>query len=94
MMKFKEDMMKTFEMTDLGLMSYFLGIEVSQRNDGIFISQKKYTEGLLKKFKMYGCKPVATPLVTNEKLQKDDGAPEADASKYISLIGVSLSLNS
>ena len=87
MMEFKEDMMKTFEMTDLGLMSYFLGIEVSQRNEGIFISQKKYTEGLLKKFKMYGCKPVATPLITNEKLQKNDGAPEADASKYRSLIG-------
>ncbi|XP_028236729.1 uncharacterized protein LOC114416049 [Glycine soja] len=86
MMEFKEDM-KTFEMTDLGLMSYFLGIEVSQRNEGIFISQKKYTEGLLKKFKMYGCKPVATPLITNEKLQKNDGAPEDDASKYRSLIG-------
>ena len=38
MMEFKEDMMKTFEMTDLGLMSYFLGIEVSQRNERIFIS--------------------------------------------------------
>ena len=42
MMEFKEDM-KTFEMTDLGLMSYFLGIEVSQSNEGIFISQKIYT---------------------------------------------------
>ena len=36
---------------------------------------------------MYGCKPVATPLITNEKLQKNDGAPEADASKCRSLIG-------
>ena len=80
LMEFKEDMMKTFEMTDLGLMSYFLGIKVSQRDDGIFISQKKYTEDLLKKFKMYECKPVSTPLVMNEKLQKVDGAPEADAS--------------
>ncbi|XP_014629593.2 uncharacterized mitochondrial protein AtMg00810-like [Glycine max] len=74
-------------MIDLGLMSYFLGIEVSQRNERIFISQKKYTEGLLKKFKMYGCKPIATPLITNEKLQKNDGAPEANASKYRSRIG-------
>ena len=40
-MEFKEDMMKkTVEMIDLGLMSYFLGKKVSQRNDGIFISQK------------------------------------------------------
>ena len=87
MMEFKEDMMKMFEMTDLGLMNYFLGIEVNQQKEGIFICQKKYTEALLKKFKMYGCKPVATPLVTNEKLQKKDGAPEADASRYRSLIG-------
>ena len=36
---------------------------------------------------MYGCKPVSTPLVTNEKLQKVDGAPEADASRYRSLVG-------
>ena len=87
LMEFKEDMMKTFEMTNLGLMTYFLSIEVSQRDDGIFISQKKDTEDLLKKFKMYGCKPVSTPLVTNEKLQKVDGAPEADASRYRSLVG-------
>lgn len=85
--EFKEDMMKTFEMTDLGLMHYFLGIEVSQRKNGIFISQKKYIEELLKKFKMCGCKPVATPLVANEKLQKDDGSPKVDASLYRSLIG-------
>ena len=87
LMEFKENMMKTFEMTNLSLMSYFLGIEVSQRNDGIFISQKKYTKDLLKKFKMYGCKPVSTPLMMNEKLKKVDGAPEADASRYRSLVG-------
>ena len=51
--EFKEDMMKTFEMSDLGLMHYFLGIEISQENGGIFLSQKKYTENLLKKFQMY-----------------------------------------
>ena len=59
--EFKKYMMKTFEMSDLGLMHYFLGIEINQE-DGIFICQKKYNENLLKKFKMYGCKTVATPL--------------------------------
>jgi hypothetical protein len=39
--EFKEDMMKTFEMTDLDQMNYFLGIEVSQQKEGIFICQKK-----------------------------------------------------
>jgi len=87
MKEFKEDMMKTFEMTDLRLMNYVLGIEVKQQEDNIFISQKKYIEVLLKKFKMFDCKLVATPLVVNEKLQKDDGAQEAYASRCKSLIG-------
>ncbi|KAL0383683.1 UNVERIFIED_CONTAM: Myosin-6 [Sesamum calycinum] len=46
-------MMKTFEMSDLGLMHFFLGIEINQEKDGIFICQKKYSEALLKKFTYY-----------------------------------------
>ena len=61
--EFKKDMMKTFEMSDLGVMHYFLGIEINQEEDGIFICRKEYTENLLKKFKMYGCKTMATPLI-------------------------------
>ncbi|BFG16559.1 hypothetical protein CerSpe_028330 [Prunus speciosa] len=80
-------MMKTFEMSDLGLMHYFLGIEINQEEDGIFICQKKYIENLLKKFKMYGCKTVATPLITNEKLRKEDGSSKVDESIFRSLIG-------
>jgi len=71
--EFKKDMMKTFKMINLGLMHYFLGIEISQENEEIFISQKKYTESLLKKFQMTRRKAIATPFVTNEKLQKEDG---------------------
>ncbi|CAL2249603.1 unnamed protein product [Prunus armeniaca] len=85
--EFKKDIMKTFEMSDLGLMHYFLGIEINQEEDGIFICQKKYTKNLLKKFKMYGCKIVATPLITNEKLRKEDGSSKANESVYRSLIG-------
>ncbi|KAK4390398.1 Retrovirus-related Pol polyprotein from transposon TNT 1-94 [Sesamum angolense] len=55
---FKEDMMKTFEMSNLGLMHFFLGIEINQEKEGIFICQRKYTETLLKKFKMESCKTV------------------------------------
>jgi len=78
-------MMKTFEMTSLGLMKYFLSIDLKQQKGGIFIYQKKI-EALLKKFKMYDCKHVSTPLVVKEKLQKDDGGQEEDASRYRSLI--------
>ncbi|KAL0299550.1 UNVERIFIED_CONTAM: hypothetical protein Sradi_6614800 [Sesamum radiatum] len=84
---FKEDMMKTFEMSDLGLMQFFLGIEINQEKEGIFICQRKYTETLLKKFKMESCKTVTTPLVTGEKYQKDDGSQKVDGSMYRSLIG-------
>jgi len=70
MKEFKEDMMKTFEMNDLGLMNYFLGIEVKQQEDSIFIFQKKYIAVLLKKFKIYDCKLFATPLVLNEATKR------------------------
>ncbi|XP_019053106.1 PREDICTED: uncharacterized protein LOC109114621 [Nelumbo nucifera] len=85
--EFKENMMKTFEMIDLGLMHYFLGIKINQEEKGIFISQKKYIENLLKKFKMERCKTVATPLVTNERFKKEIDSKKADASIYKSLIG-------
>ena len=53
-------------------MNYFLGMEIEQTEEGIFISQNKYAEYILKKFKMETCKPVSTPLVQNEKLSKED----------------------
>ncbi|KAL0289456.1 UNVERIFIED_CONTAM: Retrovirus-related Pol polyprotein from transposon RE1 [Sesamum angustifolium] len=84
---FKQDMMKTFEMSDLGLMHFFLGIEINQEKKGIFICQRKYTETLLKKFKMESCKTVTTPLVIGEKYQKEDGSQKVDGSIYKSLIG-------
>ncbi|KAK4397351.1 Retrovirus-related Pol polyprotein from transposon RE2 [Sesamum angolense] len=85
--RLQRDMMKTFEMSDLGLMHFFLGIEINQEKKGIFICQRKYTETLLKKFKMESCKTVTTPLVTGEKYQKEDGSQKVDGSMYRSLIG-------
>ena len=49
---FKVEMEKVFDMSDLGYMHYFLGMEVHQENNGIFLSQKKYAQDILKKFKM------------------------------------------
>jgi hypothetical protein len=54
---FKNAMKTEFEMTDLGLMKYFLGIEVDQSDDGIFICQTKYANEVLKRFRMLNCKP-------------------------------------
>jgi len=57
----KEDLAREFEMKDLGLLHYFLGLEIWQRSDGLFVSQGKYAGEILEKFNMHGCKPVDTP---------------------------------
>jgi hypothetical protein len=66
--EFKDVMVKEFKMKDLGLMRYFLGIQVKQSLRKIFISQEKYVADLLKKFNMLECKPIASPMAANEKL--------------------------
>ena len=58
----KEDLAREFEMKDLGLLHYFLGLEIWQRSDGLFVSQGKYAREILERFSMHGCKPVDTPL--------------------------------
>ena len=85
--EFKQSMMKEFEMSDLGLMKYFLGIQVKQAKGEIFISQEKYTKDMLRKFQMDKSKPVSTPMSLNEKLKQDDGAEKADAELYRRLVG-------
>ena len=54
--KFKAQMMEAFEMTDLGEMTFFLGMEIQQTQQGIFIGQQKYAKEVLKKFNMEDCK--------------------------------------
>ena len=58
----KADLAKEFEMKDLGLLHYFLGLEIWQREGEIFVSQGKYAREILGKFHMDGCKPMDTPL--------------------------------
>nr|XP_048320128.1 secreted RxLR effector protein 161-like [Ziziphus jujuba var. spinosa] len=80
-------MQKVFEMSDLGVMNYSLGIEIYQFSHGMFLSQKKYTVELLKKFDMEKCNPVDTPIVYNQKFELEDGAAKIEVSTYRSLIG-------
>jgi hypothetical protein len=58
----KEDLAKEFEMKDMGLIHYFLGLEIWQRDGELFVSQGKYTREILSKFYMEGYKPMDTPL--------------------------------
>ena len=76
-------------MKDLGMMHYFLGLEVWQRIDEIFLSQGKYTVEILKKFGMLNCKPMAIPMVTNlKKLSvSSSDSDEIDLTLHKKLIG-------
>ena len=56
---FKADFNSSFEMSNLGLLHYFLGMEFEQRDDGIAIKQAKYIQSLLKRFNMENCKPIS-----------------------------------
>lgn len=68
-------MTKTFEMVNLGLMYYFMRIEINQNDEGIFIFQKKYTKYIIKKIKMSGYKTVTTLLDRTKALKKEDSSP-------------------
>lgn len=85
--EFRKEMMNTFKMTDLGLVSHFLGIEVRQFKSGIFIIQKNYIEGILHQMNMTHCKPTSTPMGVNDKLQDDAGELCSDPGNFRSLIG-------
>ncbi|WKA03977.1 hypothetical protein VitviT2T_022047 [Vitis vinifera] len=76
-------MMLEFDMTDLGKMRYFLGIEVMQRSDGIFINQKKYTQEVLERFNMDKCNPVHNPMVPGFKLTKNGDGVRVDAKRIL-----------
>jgi hypothetical protein len=94
MEEFKEAMKSKFEMSYLGEMQYFLGMQIQQKTEGISICQAKYIEDMLKRFIIQNCKPVSTPLVVGSKLMKDDESPLCDATLYRSMIGSLMYLTS
>ncbi|XP_057828666.2 uncharacterized mitochondrial protein AtMg00810-like [Cryptomeria japonica] len=84
---FSTIMESEFEMSMLGPLSFFLGIQVSQLEHGLFISQTKYAKEMLKRFQMDHCTHVGTPMETGCKLVKVDDSPLVDQSKYRSMVG-------
>ncbi|KAG6500602.1 hypothetical protein ZIOFF_040450 [Zingiber officinale] len=82
-----EVMTKEFEMTNIGFMAYYLGIEVNQREDGIFISQEGYAREILKKFKMDNSKLINIPVEYGVKLSKHDEEEKVDPTFFKSLVG-------
>jgi len=84
---FVKAMKSEFEMSMLGEMNFFLGLQVKQLKDRIFISQEKYYKELLKKFDMDQCKEINTPISTSCQLDQDFAGKSVDQSKYRGLIG-------
>ncbi|PNX85069.1 retrotransposon-related protein [Trifolium pratense] len=84
---FKNSMMHEFDMSDLGKMRYFLGIEVLQRNDGIYICQKKYALEVLRRFGMEGSNSVHNPIVPGFKICKDKEGVKVDATFFKQVVG-------
>jgi hypothetical protein len=80
-------MKSKFEMSMMGELTYFLGFQVKQLKDGIFISQTKYTQDLLKKFGMKEVKPIKMSMGTNRHLDLDAGGKFVDQKVYRSMIG-------
>ena len=85
--EFGDLMSKEFEMSMIGELSFFLGFQVKQIKEGVFISQEKYTQDLLKRFKMQDCKPIKTPLASNGHLDLDEGGNPVDKTLNRSMIG-------
>lgn len=87
--KCKQELTNEFDMKDLGLLHYFLGLEVVQKENYIFLNQRKYTMDILTRFGMKECKPLTTPMETNLHKFKEDAANSepTDSSYYRQLIG-------
>jgi hypothetical protein len=85
--EFATMMSREFEMSMIGELNFFLGLQIKQLKEGTFISQDKYIKDILKKLEMDDCKAIKTPIATNAHLNLDvDGKP-VDQSLYCSLIG-------
>ncbi|GAA0146952.1 transmembrane signal receptor [Lithospermum erythrorhizon] len=85
--EFNKEMTNRFEMTDTRFMSFFLGLEVMQTTEGIFLSQKKYVGDIFKKFKMKFYNPIKTPVETRLHLNKVGKGELVNAAEYRSLVG-------
>ncbi|GJT34188.1 putative ribonuclease H-like domain-containing protein [Tanacetum coccineum] len=85
--EFEALMKSRFQMSSMGELTFFLGLQVKQKEDGIFISQDKYVAEILKKFDFASVKTASTPIETQKPLVKDEEASDVDVHLYRSMIG-------
>nr|GEX39974.1 putative ribonuclease H-like domain-containing protein [Tanacetum cinerariifolium] len=91
---FEKLMKDKFQMSSMGELTFFLGLQVKQKDDGIFISQDKYVAEILRKFGLTDGKSVSTPINTEKPLLKDPDGEDVDVHIYRSMIGSLMYLTS
>lgn len=84
---FKQEMKQTFRMSDLGLLSFYLGIEVKQGSKSITLGQAAYARKLLEKAGMGNCNSCCTPMEVRLQLSRQGTSEEVDSTMYRSLVG-------
>nr|GEV52081.1 retrovirus-related Pol polyprotein from transposon TNT 1-94 [Tanacetum cinerariifolium] len=92
--EFEKMMHKKFQMSSMGELTFFLGLQVTQKDDGIFISQDKYVYEILKKFDFSTVKTASTPMETSKPLMKDENVEDVDVHLYRSMISSLMYLTS
>nr|GEW03606.1 putative ribonuclease H-like domain-containing protein [Tanacetum cinerariifolium] len=92
--EFEKLMHDKFQMSSMRELSFFLGLQVKQKSDGVFISQDKYVAEILKKFNFVTMKTASTPTESNKTLIKDEEAEDVDVHLYRSMIGSLMYLTS
>ncbi|GJR51959.1 retrovirus-related pol polyprotein from transposon TNT 1-94 [Tanacetum coccineum] len=85
--EFAKIMHDEFEMSMMGKLNFFLGLQIKQMEDGIFFNQSKYIKEMLKKFGLEDSKPMKTPMSSDTKLTKDEECESVDSTKYRGMIG-------
>ena len=85
--EFVKTMTKEFEMSMVGELTYFLGLQIKQMDDGIFVTQSTYAKNLIKRFAMVTCKTARTPMSTTTKLSRDEDGRKVDEKLYRAMIG-------
>lgn len=84
--RFKSELMREFEMTDLGVMNYFLGIEFHKSKVGLLMHRRRYALDILKKCDMEHCNACITPCEARVQLSKSDEEDDVDPTLYRSLM--------
>ncbi|GKC39578.1 retrovirus-related pol polyprotein from transposon TNT 1-94 [Tanacetum coccineum] len=86
--EFAKIILDKFEISMMGELNFFLGLQIKQLDDGIFFNQSRYIKEMLKKFGLEDSKPIKTPMSMKTKLTRDEEGESVDNTKYRGMIGL------